>query len=65
MNGAFVVSDNHELGVFGKLLKEGDEAVDVGFVKGCIHFIEDAEGAGLDFVNCEEEGDCCQRLLTA
>ncbi len=52
---AFIVGDDDELGVFEEALEDTDEAVDVGFVEGGVELVEDAERAGFDLVDGEEE----------
>lgn len=56
-DGAFVVGDDEELALGDEAVEDFDEAFDIGFVEGGVHFVEDAEGAGLDHVDSEEESD--------
>lgn len=64
-HGAFVVGDNDELGVFAHFVDEAGEAAYVGFVEGGVDFVEDAEGAGLELEDADEEGEGGEGLFAA
>src|SRR4051794_6177858 len=64
-DGAFVVSDDDELGMIEETLQDFDKAVDVRFIERSIQFVQNTEWAGLDLVNREEQGDCGHGLFAA
>jgi len=63
-HGSFAVGDDDELGLVDEAVEDFEEALDVGFVKGGVELVEHAEGAGLDHVDGEEEGDGSHGALT-
>ncbi len=63
-HGALGVGDDDELAVVDETIEHFDKAVDVRFVERGVEFVEHAEGAGLDHVDREQEGDGGHRALT-
>ena len=51
-----VVGDDDHLGPLPKIAQEVREALDIRAVKGGVHFVQNAEGAGLDVEEGEQEG---------
>src|SRR5687767_368190 len=64
-DGGGVVRDYDELRVLGAVFEHLDVALHVAAVERRVELIEDAEGAGLDFEQREEERACRQRALAA
>ena len=54
-DGLAVVGHHHELGLIDKASQDLDKTPDIGFVERRVELVEEAEGAGLDHVDREEE----------
>lgn len=64
-HGRFVVGDDNELGISGKLADDAVELLDVRVVERGVHLVEDAEGRGFEQVEREEQGGGGERLFAA
>ena len=60
----FAVGDDDELAGVQEFLNDQIEPLVVGFVQSRIHFVENAEGAGLAFENAHQKRDAGHRLFT-
>ena len=56
VHGALAVGHDDELALVDEGVEHFEEAADVGFVEGSIELVQNAEGAGLDLVDGEEQG---------
>ncbi len=57
--------NDNKLRLRNEFLERGHESAYVGFVEGCIEFVEKTEWAGLDHVNSEQQSHSRQRSFSA
>jgi hypothetical protein len=48
-NGFTIVGDDNKLNIFAQIRQRLPEAINIGLIQHCVHFIKDAVGGGAGF----------------
>ena len=65
LHGAFAVGDDDELGLCRHVTQEVAEAANVRVIQRRVHFVQEAEGGGVQAEKGEDEGERGQRFFAA